>query len=188
MAFADGVGGHIEEEADLLVVEALHVTHEENLAIGGGESGERLADGADLLLAESGFAGVGGCSWKAVEELGGGACGEAGFATDGAFGGEQVLLAEFDQPLEGGFPQPETEGHWPAVEIVLETPEGVEVRLLDDVGGVEARFERVVEPQLDKAADFGRMPGEQIVECLCSLTSGGAVEQAGGIGRVTCQR
>ena len=66
------------------------------------------------------------------------------------------------QPLAGQEPEPEEERHRRVLEVLRQPPGGVEVGLLDHVGGVDPALEAAVEPQGDHPPQPVAVPRQQL--------------------------
>jgi hypothetical protein len=74
----------------------------------------------------------------------------------------QVPAVDVDELLDGQYPQPQEERHRRAGGVLRQPPCQDEVRLLEDVGGVDAGLEAAVEAQPDHPPEPVPVAGEQL--------------------------
>ena len=66
--------------------------------------------------------------------------------------GTEVVPMELAQLVAGDAPQPEEKGHRGLLEIRLQVPPGFQIRILHDVGGIDAPLEAPIKTECDHAA------------------------------------
>jgi hypothetical protein len=68
--------------------------------------------------------------------------------------------------LLGRLAEPEAEGHWPPLEVIVQPAVGLKLGFLDDVGSVDAGPQPAVEAELHGLPQGAAVPVEQLVKRL----------------------
>jgi len=137
MTFADCRRREVEQVADLNIGQFFDMPHQQDVAARLGEFAQHRTDPIDEVSLGRSLRRRLVRLDESLANLGRGVGGEGKFALQRAAGSVDVPPASLGQPLQGSLLQPEAERHRTAGQVVVETFEGFDLRLLHDVGGID---------------------------------------------------
>ena len=148
------------------VAQLLEVAQGQDLAVERVHAVERLLEADAPLGADGRLAGAGVAAQELRRQGGGGRRGqgaavERDLAGDVAHLGAEVLAVHPHEPLAGEEPQPEEERHVRLPGVLGQPGGGVDVGLLDDIGGIDPALQAAVEPQRDHPPQAVARPHQQ---------------------------